>query len=93
MVQPQTASRSGLRRDLFPALHPAVMGKDIPMREGPADDHRAFLAGLPADQRADLCRTADGPGLLRAALHLRTTEGGYSRFVQRYAKSLRRGRS
>lgn len=32
--------------------------------------HRAFLAGLPAAVRADLVRTADGPGLRQAAGHL-----------------------
>jgi len=33
-------------------------------------DHRAFLSALPADTRAALCRTADGPALRRAAVHL-----------------------
>ena len=33
-------------------------------------DHRAFLAALPAEQRVALCRTADGPGLRRAGVHL-----------------------
>ncbi len=33
-------------------------------------DHRAFVAGLPAEVRADLVRTADGPGLRQAAWHL-----------------------
>lgn len=34
------------------------------------EDHRAFLADLPAEERARLTARADGPGLSRLALHL-----------------------
>lgn len=42
----------------------------MPMHDTTEPDHRAFLAGLPAELRGELCRTADGPGLRRAGLHL-----------------------